>query len=140
LTSEARPLSLPLNIVPKPTGEDDAGTGKRNAVKTVIAGTAFAAFLCACAANPPPSDSPAPAKVAAAVPAAPATGAAKVSADPNTVICRHDRTPLASHIPVKNCHTKAEWAEIDKANAANVQQFNRSLAAARGPQNKGAPP
>ena len=72
---------------------------------------------------------------AAAVPAAPATGAAKVSADPNTVICRHDRTPLASHIPVKNCHTKAEWAAIDKANAANLEQFNRSLAAARGQQN-----
>jgi hypothetical protein len=104
-------------------------------MKTVIAGAAIAALLCACAANPPPSDSPAPTKVAAAAPAAPATGAAKVSTDPNTVICRHDRTPLASHIPVKNCHTKAEWAEIDKANAANLEQFNRSLAAARGQQN-----
>jgi hypothetical protein len=50
------------------------------------------------------------------------------------VVCRQDETPLASHIPVRNCHTKAEWAEIDKANAADVDQVNRTISTARGQQ------
>jgi hypothetical protein len=99
-------------------------------MKTLIVLAASAAVLCACATQPTPA--PAAAPVAAAPVSGPNASATKVSADPNKVICRHDQAPMASHIPVKNCHTKAEWVEIDKASAANVAQFSRSLATASG--------
>lgn len=34
---------------------------------------------------------------------------------------------MASHIPKKICHTKAEWAEIDKENKAQLDQITHGL-------------
>ena len=41
-------------------------------------------------------------------------------------ICRSD-DETGSIMPKRICHTKAEWVEIDQANAWDSQQFSSSL-------------
>ena len=102
-------------------------------MKTVIAGAAFAALLCACAANPPSAASPTPASAVAASPGS-RPSATKVSSDPNAQICRRDDAPLATHIPQRICRTRAEWDQINKESAEGVDRVPAQIDAARGVQ------
>ncbi len=58
------------------------------------------------------------------------------SADDNKRVCRSVET-LGSKIPKRTCRSKAEWAQLDEANAqANSEAMRREQSYSRGTQNR----
>ena len=107
-------------------------------MKFVLAASAAIVLACACSSTPPaagPAAAVAPAKPAVAQAAA---KPAKPVADPNKVIC-HSDTPIGQHVPVETCHTRAEWAELNKAQSNDVRDVQRSFSTQSGVNPSGAP-
>ena len=57
--------------------------------------------------------------------ASPALAKDKLPPDPNKRICRQQEAETGSIMGGKReCHTRAEWGEIDKQNEANTRRFS----------------
>jgi ABC-type uncharacterized transport system auxiliary subunit len=72
----------------------------------LVTATAFAVLLSACASTPAPQ--------------------ANATAEGGGRVCRSERV-LGSNMPVRTCHTAAEWAALDGANQENSEQIARDI-------------
>ena len=105
----------------------------------IVAGLMIVALAAGCATTAPSAPAPTtPQATAAPKPAAPktaTTAAAKAAAAPasgkalvkeagDKQVCRR-QTEIGTNFPKRVCKTAAEWAAIDKANLAGVEQYKR---------------